>query len=119
VMATFSTPDRAVAAALRMRDAMHRLNGERGREDLLLKIGIHEGPCLAVVLNDHQDYFGQTVNVAARVQGLATSRAIFATSPVVGYPQTSTLLEASGLSPNRQQRALRGIADELEVYEIP
>jgi len=38
---------------------------------------------------------------------------------VVGYPQTSTLLEASGLSPNRQQRALRGIADELEVYEIP
>jgi len=119
VMATFPTPDRAVAAALRMRDAMHRLNGERGREDLLLKIGIHEGPCLAVVLNDHQDYFGQTVNVAARVQGLATSRSIFATSPVVGYPQTSTLLEASGLSPNRQQRALRGIADELEVYEIP
>jgi class 3 adenylate cyclase len=119
VMATFSTPDRAVAAALRMREAMHRLNGERGREDLLLKIGIHEGPCLAVVLNDHQDYFGQTVNVAARVQGLATSRSIFATSPVVGYPQTSTLLEASGLSPNRQQRALRGIADELEVYEIP
>ena len=119
VMASFPTPDRAVAAALRMRDAMHRLNGERGREDLLLKIGIHEGPCLAVVLNDHQDYFGQTVNVAARVQGLATSRSIFATSPVVGYPQTSTLLEASGLSPNRQQRALRGIADELEVYEIP
>jgi class 3 adenylate cyclase len=119
VMATFSTPDRAVAAALRMREAMHRLNGERGREDLLLKIGIHEGPCLAVVLNDHQDYFGQTVNVAARVQGLATSRSIFATSPVVGYPQTSTLLEASGLSPSRQQRALRGIAAELEVYEIP
>ena len=119
VMATFPTPDRAVAAALRMREAMRRLNDERGREDLLLKIGIHEGPCLAVVLNDHQDYFGQTVNVAARVQGLATSHAIFASSPVVGYPQTSTLLEASGLSPNRQQRSLRGIADELEVYEIP
>jgi class 3 adenylate cyclase len=119
VMATFATPDRAVAAALRMREAMRHLNDGRGGEDLLLKIGIHEGPCLAVVLNDHQDYFGQTVNVAARVQGLATSRSIFATSPVVGYPQTSTLLAASGLSPNRQQRALRGIADELEVYEIP
>src|SRR6185312_3715437 len=35
-------------------------------EDLLLKIGIHEGPCLAVMLNDRQDYFGQTVNIAAR-----------------------------------------------------
>src|SRR5882672_8333355 len=50
VMATFPTPDRAVAAALRMRDAMRELNVERGREDLLLKIGIHEGPCLAVTL---------------------------------------------------------------------
>ena len=71
VMATFPTPDRAVAAALRMREAMRRLNDERGREDLLLKIGIHEGPCLAVTLNDRQDYFGQTVNIASRVQGLA------------------------------------------------
>jgi class 3 adenylate cyclase len=119
VMATFPTPDRAVAAALRMREAMRKLNTERGSEDLLLKIGIHEGPCLAVVLNDHQDYFGQTVNVAARVQGLATSRSIFATSPVVGNPQTATILRESGLSTVRQQRALRGIADKLEVYEIP
>jgi class 3 adenylate cyclase len=43
VMATFTTPDRAVAAALRMREAMRRLNAERGGEELLLKIGIHEG----------------------------------------------------------------------------
>ena len=119
VMATFPTPDRAVAAALRMRDAMRKLNDTRGREDLLLKIGIHEGPCLAVVLNDHQDYFGQTVNVASRVQGLATSRSIYATSPVVGNPETAEILRGSGLSTVRQQRALRGIADEVEVYEIP
>jgi class 3 adenylate cyclase len=118
VMATFPTPDRAVAAALRMREAMRRLNDERGREDLLLKIGIHEGPCLAVVLNDHQDYFGQTVNIASRVQGLATSRSIFATEPVVDYPQTSALLETKGLIAQRQQRALSGIADEVSVYEI-
>ncbi|HUK09560.1 MAG TPA: adenylate/guanylate cyclase domain-containing protein [Stellaceae bacterium] len=118
VMATFPTPDRAVAAALRMREAMRRLNDERGREDLLLKIGIHEGPCLAVVLNDHQDYFGQTVNIASRVQGLATSRSIFATEPVVDYPQTSALLETKGLIPQRQQRVLSGITDEMSVYEI-
>jgi len=51
-----------------MREAMRTLNDGRGREELLLKIGIHEGPCLAVVLNDRQDYFGTTVNIAARVQ---------------------------------------------------
>src|SRR2546430_2330171 len=81
VMATFPTPDRAMAAALRMRQAMHRLNDGRNGHDLLLKIGIHEGPCLAVVLNDRQDYFGTTVNIAARVQGLADSRSILTVVP--------------------------------------
>ena len=119
VMATFPTPDRAVAAALRMREAMHRLNDGHNGHDLLLKIGIHEGPCLAVVLNERQDYFGTTVNIAARVQALADSRSILATGPVVKHPQSSSLLATSGLSPVSQRRALRGIAEELAVYEIP
>jgi class 3 adenylate cyclase len=119
VMATFLTPDRALAAALRMREAMQDINRERGNEDLLLKIGIHEGPCLAVTLNDRQDYFGQTVNMAARVQGLASSRAIFVTKSVVEDPQTLKILTSSGLKPLEQRAALRGIADETLVYEIP
>ena len=119
VMATFPTPDRALAAALRMREAMHRLNDGRNGHDLLLKIGIHEGPCLAVVLNDRQDYFGTTVNIAARVQALADSRAILATGPVVTHERASALLEDGGLKPVPQRRALRGITEELAVYEIP
>lgn len=119
VMATFPTPDRAVSAALRMREAMGKLNEERQRKDLLLKIGIHEGPCLAVMLNDRQDYFGQTVNIAARVQNLADSRTILATGPVVENRQASGLLETTGLKPVGRRYALRGIADELTLYEIP
>lgn len=119
VMATFPTTDRGMAAVLRMRDAMRRLNEERGREDLLLKIGIHEGPCLAVTLNDRLDYFGQTVNMASRVQGLATSHAIFATEPVVRHEPTARLLAQAGLQPVERRCTLRGIAGELTVYEIP
>jgi class 3 adenylate cyclase len=119
VMATFPTPDRAVAAALRMRDAMQTINAERGNEDLLLKIGIHEGPCLAVTFNDRQDYFGQTVNMAARVQGLAKTRSIFATQPVVEDVGAAAILERSGLHPLAQRAALRGITDDALVYEIP
>jgi class 3 adenylate cyclase len=119
VMATFSTPDRALAAALRMREAMTRINAERHNEDLLLKIGIHEGPCLAVTLNNSQDYFGQTVNMAARVQGLASSRAIYVTQPVVEDPKVAKILENLSLRPSMQRAALRGIADETTVYEIP
>jgi class 3 adenylate cyclase len=94
VMATFQTPDRALAAALRMREEMTRINAERKNEDLLLKIGIHEGPCLAVTLNNSQDYFGQTVNMAAPVQGLASSRAIFVTQPVVEDAKAAKILES-------------------------
>src|SRR3954454_5689016 len=119
VMASFPTPARAVAAALRMREAMHGLEAGGARGDLLLKIGIHEGPCLAVTLNERQDYFGQTVNIAARVQGLAFSRSIFATSPVVEHLEAAKLREASGLEPVRQRHSLRGIAAALTVYEIP
>jgi len=119
VMATFPTPDRAMAAALKMRDAMQSINAERGNEDLLLKIGIHEGPCLAVTFNDRQDYFGQTVNMAARVQGLAKDRAIFVTRSIVENAGASAILRDLGLSPVEKRAALRGITDAAQVFEIP
>jgi class 3 adenylate cyclase len=119
VMATFPSPDRALAAALRMREEIRSVRDDAGREDLLLKIGIHEGPCLAVMLNDRLDYFGSTVNVAARVQGLAVSRAIFATAPIVGHPEASRLLANAHITPQKQRAALKGIADEVTVYELP
>jgi class 3 adenylate cyclase len=96
VMATFPTPDRALAAALRMREAMTRINAKRGSEDLLLKIGIHEGPCLAVRLTNSQDYFGQ-----------------------VEDPNAAKILQSQSLRPSMRRAALRGIADETTVYEIP
>ena len=114
VMATFPTPDRAMAAAFKMREAVKDLNG-----DLLLKIGIHMGPCLAVSLNDRQDYFGQTVNIASRVQGLATSRSIFATRQVVVDSEACKLLQKNGIAATPQTRSLRGIANQFEIFEIP
>src|SRR5262249_42915110 len=109
VMATFETPDRAISAALKMRDGMNTLNADRGHEDLLLKIGIHEGPGRAVTLNDGQDYFGQTVNTASRVQSLAQSRAIFPTEPVVENAASTAILAARHLEPHPQQIQLRGV----------
>ena len=112
VMATFSTPDRAVAAALRMRDAMRDFKDAGPGDGLMLKIGIHEGPCLAVVLDNRQDYFGRTVNIAARVQGLADSRSILATGSVVNHPGSCTSCsKPAGSTPVPHQRALRGVAE--------
>jgi hypothetical protein len=57
--------------------------------------------------------------MAARVQGLASSRAIFVTKPVVEHPMAAKILQSAGLRPMMQVAALRGIADETTVYEIP
>jgi class 3 adenylate cyclase len=119
VMATFIRPEHALAAGLRMRAAMDKLNDERGTKDLVVKIGIHEGPCLAVMLNERQDYFGQTVNIAARVQSLSTSQEIHVTAPVIATDAVTAMLEKAAIKPIQKQAALRGIADKMLVYEIP
>jgi class 3 adenylate cyclase/predicted RNA-binding Zn-ribbon protein involved in translation (DUF1610 family) len=119
VMATFPTPDRAVAAAVKMRDAMRQFNQDRQRDDLLLKIGMHEGPCIAVTLNERQDYFGQTINIASRVQGLANAQEIFATSSIIRNPKASSILETMQVQPVLHQAQLRGITDRVNVYAIP
>jgi class 3 adenylate cyclase len=119
VMATFNRPEQALAAGLRIRAAMEKLNVERGTRDLVVKIGIHEGSCLAVMLNERQDYFGQTVNIAARVQGLSTSHAIHVTGSVIDAPAVTAILDKEAITPIQKQAALRGIADKMVVYEIP
>jgi class 3 adenylate cyclase len=118
VMATFPTPDRAMRAALRMRAAMRELNDARGGDDLALNIGLHEGPCLAVMLDERQDYFGQTVNVASRVQGLADPSAILATSPIVESASVASILAQAGAVATARQTSLRGVSEAMTVYEI-
>lgn len=79
VMASFTEPSNALRAARDMLKQIAGYNAAAGEEIIVLKIGAHCGPSLAVTLNDHLDYFGQTVNLAARVQGLAEANEIWLT----------------------------------------
>jgi hypothetical protein len=53
------------------------------------------------------------------VQSLAVSRSILATGSVVDHPQASELLVSGGITPTPRRLPLRGIADDVAVYEIP
>jgi class 3 adenylate cyclase len=110
VMATFPTPDRAVAAALAIQDAM-KANG-----DLVIKIGLHEGPCIAVNMNDKQDYFGQTVNIASRVQSIALPEYVYVTDAV--YNSSERVLAEAGREIVRHEASLRGIGKDMPVFAI-
>ena len=68
---------------------------------------------------ERQDYFGQTINIASRVQHLARENAIFATGRIVDDPRPSALLRESGIAPVSQVAALRGVAESMQLYAIP
>src|SRR4029079_8396834 len=108
VMASFADAASAMRAATRMNQAIERL----GEGELSLKIGLHTGPCIAVELNDRLDYFGRTVNIAARVQGIAAAGEIVCTEAVLRAPGVRDAVAAAGLRAEEASVALRGIAGE-------
>jgi class 3 adenylate cyclase len=72
VMAAFVEERDAVAAAVEMLERFPTFRGglpEANRT--FLKVGVFAGPCYVVTANGILDYFGQTVNLAARLQGAA------------------------------------------------
>jgi class 3 adenylate cyclase len=95
---------------------VRRLGGERAR--LQLKVGVHTGPCIAVELNERLDYFGQTVNVAARVQGVASADEIAITEPVYAAPGAQDIIRAAALNATRERALLKGVEGETTVYRL-
>jgi class 3 adenylate cyclase len=92
VMAVFSRPSDAVSAALHILGEIERYKSEHGDPSIILKIGAHCGPSIAVTLNENLDYFGQTVNVAARVQSLADAGEICISEALYSAPGVDHLL---------------------------
>jgi class 3 adenylate cyclase len=114
VMAVFSDPARAVKAASRMLHAIDGFNAEGGAKDLVLKIGLHRGPSIAVTLNDTVDYFGQTVNVASRVQSLAEGQEICFTDAIDSAPGVAEQLRAFEV--RSRDEKLKGVEREVRVF---
>jgi class 3 adenylate cyclase len=83
VMAAFHDPADAVRAALAIQDGVAAFNA--GREDaaIVLKLGIHAGPCIAVTTVDVLDYFGSTVNAASRLEHQCRGGEVLVSAAVV------------------------------------
>ena len=60
----------------------------------MLKVGVHAGPSVVVTLNDRLDYFGSTVNMAARLQGQSEGGDIVLSRAVADDPAVRPLLAA-------------------------
>ncbi len=120
IMATFSHPTDGLLASIEMILKIEDLNDiwkQRGYE-IGLKIGLHEGSALAVNADDRIDYFGQAINIAARVQNLAKSGEIWITEPVYNYPGIINKISDFGYQTEMQYATLKGVGQPTTVYKI-
>lgn len=117
VMAVFRRPASALKAML---SAQERLaSPPAGVAPLILKAGIHSGPCIAVTLNDRLDYFGSTVNMAARLESLSTGNDVIISSALYDDPEVRELIDSEGFTAAPFQHELRGFTGEqFELWRV-
>jgi class 3 adenylate cyclase len=116
VMAVFAEPERAMAAAAEMIETVRRAVAHG--EDLTLKIGLHVGSCVATQSNNQNDYFGRTVNIAARIQALAEGGQIVCSEDVWQAAGVQRVIAERGLTARREVATLRGIQTRYPVRRI-
>ena len=119
IMATFASPADAVGAGLAIQREIRSLD-LRGEADpaTLIRVGIHQGPCVAVTLNDRLDYFGTTVNIASRVEHEAHGGEVAATADVCESPEVQRLLADERPRIETALTRLRGIDQPVRIYRL-
>ena len=117
VMAVFRRPSSAVKAMLRAQELL--ASPGPGTLPLTLKAGIHTGPCIAVTLNDRLDYFGTSVNMAARLEGLSTGEDIIISRALFEDPEVVSFIQSEGLTVTTFEMQLKGFENErVELLRV-
>ncbi len=118
VMGIFKTPAKALESALEIQKAFKIFNSTRDEEKKIeIKIGIHSGPTVVVTLNNRLDYFGTSVNIAARVQGLSAPNEVLFSEPVFKHEGSQLILRKYVSKLHRFNARLKGLKDKYTIYK--
>ena len=115
VMAAFADPGDAMRAALDVQRSVAAFNAEQ-QGDIVIKLGLHEGPSIAVTLNGRLDYFGTTVNMAARLQAESTGGDIVLSRDFAGDPAVAPLI--ADLAAGQETARLKGFDTPVGFIRI-
>ena len=88
IMAAFIQPVNALQAILAAQKELTRRSGH----PLVLKGGIHSGPCIAINQDDRLDYFAAAVNLTARLEGLSRGEDIIVSQTFLEEPTVKAFL---------------------------
>ena len=119
VMAAFSDPADAMRAALAVQGNVAQFNRAQGlaaEDGLVIKLGLHGGPCIVVTLNERLDYFGSTANLAARLQGESRGGDIVVSQTLAEDPAVGPLLRA--LQRTSESAVVKGFATPVAFIRV-
>ncbi|HWO20974.1 MAG TPA: DUF5939 domain-containing protein [Kofleriaceae bacterium] len=112
VMATFVDPLEAVRASRKIHEAFHPA---RADTPIRLRISLNTGPCIAVRLNANADFFGGTVNVAAKLQALAEGYQIAMSEATYRAPGVAEYLAAEGADLDELEYTSKALPAPVQV----
>ncbi len=118
VMAVFASAEDAVEAGLEIQREFTAGEIAQGNPALQVKLGLHRGPCIAVNANDLLDYFGSTVNIAARVQNASLGGDIVITDEILSDPGVRRVLEREAPRGETFQRELKGFSQAFTLTRL-
>ena len=117
VMAVFRSAVDGLAAMLEVQRTLAA--PPDGSTPLSLKAGLNTGPCIAVTLNDRLDYFGSTVNMAARLEGLSSGVDVIISRSVYEDAKVREFIASEGLSAEEFDMTLKGFESErFELWRV-
>ena len=119
VMATFLVSEDAINTVFEMHRSFEEFNTKEGALDqIIIKVGLHRGPCIAVTSNEALDYFGRTVNIAARIQGLSSGDDIMISKALYDETGIQALIDSFGWKTTPIQASLKGVESAYDVVHI-
>lgn len=117
VMAVFSRPEDALNAGLSIQKNVAGFNLETA-SDIVLKLGLHSGPAISVNSNDLLDYFGRTVNIAARIQAQSSGDDIVLSRDDFEKQTIQSIIASESVRTESYPAVLKGIEGSVELVRI-
>ena len=110
-LAMFDSPVEAVRCAIVIQQSMVGRNASHPRaRQILYRIGIHLGD----VIVEHDDIYGEGVNIAARLEGIANPGDLFVSGGVYEQIKNKLVCAYQALG----DRQVKNITDPVSVYRV-
>jgi class 3 adenylate cyclase len=118
VMATFQDPRSGLVCALAAQKTFSEFNTRicDATRQVVVKMGLHQGPCIAVNLNGILDYYGRTANLASRLASLSQGGDVVVSRTFAEDPGIPPLL--GGLSQEEIVAEVKGFTQPIPCLRL-